>query len=75
MPLEGKEIHYELYLIAFFAFVSVATYLVPNAYAATTTISTDSIFESLVVNEGDTLVIDPGVEVAAGSITKSISEK
>jgi len=71
VTIEVKIPHYELVLLACFALVLVPTLMLPNAYAATTTISTDSFFESLVVNEGDTLVIDPEVEVAASSITNN----
>jgi hypothetical protein len=60
-------------VVAAFALASVsAHYSIPLAYAAatttTTTLSANTTFSSLVVGEGDTLVINPGVEVGAQTI-------
>jgi hypothetical protein len=56
-------------LVAAFALASVSAHSsIPFAYAATTTtttVSANTTFTSLVVSQGDTLVINPGVEVGA----------
>lgn len=66
-----RKIHFELFLPSLIALVLIAIALVPSAYAATTTISEDSNFDPLVVNEGDTLIIESGIEVSASSITNN----
>ncbi|MGI0039334.1 MAG: hypothetical protein ACREAO_05925, partial [Nitrososphaera sp.] len=58
-------------IVAVSALASVSAHSIPAAYAATTMISANTVFGSLIVNEGDTLVISQGVEVGAESITNN----
>ena len=58
-------------IVAVSALASVSAHSIPAAYATTTMISANTVFGSLIVNEGDTLVISQGVEVGAESITNN----